>query len=260
MGNLILCDTSMSCLVSSVSCLIELLTLNNFNKFQERAEEPDTVYTQKILVDEESLPFKDNSIDIFLSSLSIHWINKLPQFFAEIVRCLKPDGVFMGCMFSGQTLYELRCSLQLAETEREGGFAPHVSPFVEPVDVGTLLSRNGFNLLTIDTDEIQVKYSSIFKLIDDLKSMGESNVAWNRRLHLHRESLLAAAAIYHEFYGDEKGQILATFQVTNFIGWKPHESQPKPAARGSATVSFKDIGNLEKMKEQLELRSKNEQK
>ena len=33
---------------------------------------------------------------------------------------LKNDGVFVGCMFSGDTLFELRCSLQLAEMEREG--------------------------------------------------------------------------------------------------------------------------------------------
>ena len=33
---------------------------------------------------------------------------------------LKNDGVFLGCMFGGDTLFELRVSLQLAETEREG--------------------------------------------------------------------------------------------------------------------------------------------
>ena len=34
-------------------------------------------------------------------------------------------------MFGGDTLVELRVALQLAETEREGGFSPHISPFVE---------------------------------------------------------------------------------------------------------------------------------
>ena len=33
---------------------------------------------------------------------------------------LKNDGVLVGCMFTGDTLFELRCSLQLAEMEREG--------------------------------------------------------------------------------------------------------------------------------------------
>jgi hypothetical protein len=32
---------------------------------------------------------------------------------------------------NSDALYQLRVSLQLAETEREGGIAPHISPFVE---------------------------------------------------------------------------------------------------------------------------------
>lgn len=52
-------------------------------------------------------------------------------------------------MFGGDTLYELRCSLQLAELEREGGFSPHVSPFTAVSDLGHLLSRTGFNTLTV---------------------------------------------------------------------------------------------------------------
>ena len=43
-----------------------------------------------------------------------------------MLRVLKNDGVLVGCMFSGDTLFELRCSLQLAEMEREGvRFATH---------------------------------------------------------------------------------------------------------------------------------------
>ena len=38
----------------------------------------------------------------------------------QVLRVLKPDGVFLGAMFCGDTLYELRCSLQLAELERNG--------------------------------------------------------------------------------------------------------------------------------------------
>lgn len=52
-------------------------------------------------------------------------------------------------MFGGDTLFELRCSLQLAELEREGGFSPHVSPFTAVSDLGHLLGRAGFNTLTV---------------------------------------------------------------------------------------------------------------
>lgn len=62
---------------------------------------------------------------------------------------LKPDGVFVGAMVGGETLYELRCALQLAELEREGGFAPHISPYTAVTDLGNLLGQAGFTMLTV---------------------------------------------------------------------------------------------------------------
>ncbi|XP_077172399.1 arginine-hydroxylase NDUFAF5, mitochondrial isoform X3 [Paroedura picta] len=147
-------------------------------------------------------------------------------------------------MFGGDTLYELRCSLQLAELEREGGFSPHVSPFTAVNDLGHLLGRAGFNTLTVDTDEIQVNYPGMFELMDDLQGMGESNCCWSRKSVLHRATMLAAAAVYREMYGNDDGTVPATFQIFYMIGWKFHESQARPAQRGSATMSF---GDLKKM-------------
>ena len=42
----------------------------------------------------------------------------------------------------------------MAELEREGGFGSHISPFVEVQDLGNLLNRTGFTMLTIDSDEV----------------------------------------------------------------------------------------------------------
>lgn len=66
-----------------------------------------------------------------MSSLSLHWVNDLPGCFSSIMRSLKPDGVFIASMYGGETLYELRSALQLAEVERKGGIAPHISPFTQ---------------------------------------------------------------------------------------------------------------------------------
>ncbi|XP_062865736.1 arginine-hydroxylase NDUFAF5, mitochondrial isoform X5 [Trichomycterus rosablanca] len=147
-------------------------------------------------------------------------------------------------MVGGETLYELRCSLQLAELEREGGFAAHISPYTAVTDLGNLLGQAGFNMLTVDVDEIQVHYPSMFEVLCDLQGMGESNCAWNRKPLLHRDTMLAAAAVYKGMYGNEDGSVPATFDVLFMIGWKPHESQAKPARRGSATASFADLSKI----------------
>jgi len=36
----------------------------------------------------------------------------------------------------------------------------------------------------------------MFELMEDLQGMGESNCAWNRKALLHRDTMLAAAAVY----------------------------------------------------------------
>ena len=206
----------------------------------------------KVLGDEEGeaggLPFEDNSANLILSCLNLHWVNNLPAVFAKFMSILRPDGVVIGNMFAGETLFELRSSLFIAESEREGGFSPHISPFIRPQDLGSLLNRAGFNMITIDADEVVVRYPSMFELLYDLKGMGENNCSWNRKNHLHRDTLLAAASIYKEMYSkpDEEG-IPATFQILSFIGWKPHESQSQPVARGSGTFSLKDIKDLDKI-------------
>ncbi|NWZ15143.1 NDUF5 hydroxylase, partial [Agelaius phoeniceus] len=207
--------------------------------------------TVRVVADEEFLPFKEDTFDLVVSSLRMgSHSHALCVCVLQIHQVLKPDGVFIGAMFGGDTLYELRCSLQLAELEREGGFSPHVSPFTAVADLGHLLSRAGFNTLTVDTDEIQVNYPGLFEVMEDLQGkyilcMGESNCSWNRKPLLHRETMLAAAAIYQEMYGNSKGSVPATFQIYYMIGWKYHESQAKPAQRGSATVSFGDLAKIE---------------
>ncbi|BFZ07586.1 hypothetical protein BsWGS_10624 [Bradybaena similaris] len=215
------------------------------------AEKSPEVPTYKVVVDEEFLPFKESSIDIVISNLSLHWVNDLPGCLRQILQALKSDGVLIGNMFGGDTLHELRVSLQLAEVEREGGFAPHVSPFTTVNDLGNLLTRAGFTMLTIDIDELRVNYPSMIHLMYDLKGMAENNCSWARKSHMHRDTLLAAAAVYQEMYGNETG-VPATFQVINFIGWKPDPSQPKAAKRGSGQVSLKDIDKIDLLTKKIQ--------
>ncbi|KAI4833272.1 hypothetical protein KUCAC02_016182 [Chaenocephalus aceratus] len=205
---------------------VERLFLTDISEKALKQRRQTEIPTHHVLADEEFLPFKENTFDLVVSSLSLHWINDLPGALRQIHQVLKPDGVFIGAMVGGETLYELRCSLQLGETEREGGFSPHVSPY------------------TADTDEVQVHYPGIIEVMTDLQGMGESNCAWNRRSMLNRDSILAAAAIYKEMYGSEDGSVPATFEILYMIGWKPHESQAKPAKRGSANVSFADLSQI----------------
>ncbi|KAI1449628.1 S-adenosyl-L-methionine-dependent methyltransferase [Annulohypoxylon stygium] len=198
--------------------------------------------TRQVVPDEETLPFEANSFDLVLSSLSLHWINDLPGVLAQINNVLKPDCAFMGAMLGGDTLFELRTSLQLAESERRGGISPRVSPLADVRDVGGLLQRAGFKMLTVDVDDVVVDYPDTFALMQDLRSMGESNAVLGREMGaIQRDVLLANDAIYRELHGNEDGTIPATFRIIYMIGWKESGDQAQPLPRGSGEINLKDF-------------------
>lgn len=198
--------------------------------------------TRQVLDDEETLSYEPETFDLVMSSLSLHWINDLPGILTQINNILKPDCPFIGAMLGGDTLFELRTSLQLADQERRGGISPHVSPLADVRDVGGLLQKAGFKMLTVDVDDVIVDYPDTFALMQDLQAMGEGNAILGREMGaIRRDVLLANEGIYRELHGNEDGSIPATFRIIYMIGWKEGENQPEPLTRGSGEVNLKDI-------------------
>jgi SAM-dependent methyltransferase len=172
-----------------------------------------------IAFDEERLPFGPQSLELYVSALSLHAVNDLPGALAQIRRALKPQGLFMAALFGGQTLQELRLSLAEAEIEIDGGLSPRVSPFVDVRDAGALLQRAGFELPVADVDRLSVHYQHPLKLLSDLRGMGETNVlSERRRRFLKRRVLARTCELYLEKFADADGRVTATFDVVYLSG------------------------------------------
>eukprot|EP00897_Mesotaenium_endlicherianum_P003749 jgi/Mesen1/3401/ME000192S02575 len=185
--------------------------------------------------DAEFLPLRENSVDVVISVLGLHWINDLPGAMTQCRMALKPDGLFLAAMFGGDTLKEMRIACTVAQMEREGGISPRVSPLAQVRDAGNLLTRAGLALPTVDVDEIIVRYPSAVEVVEHLRAMGEGNAVRQRSPVLRRDTALATAAVYQSMFGAEDGSVIY------MAGWSPHPSQQRPRARGSASVSLKDI-------------------
>lgn len=145
-------------------------------------------------------------------------------------------------MLGGDSLFELRTSLQLAEQERLGGVSTHTSPLADVRDIGGLLTRAGFKLLTVDVDDIVVDYPDTVALMTDLQAMGESSAVVGREMGgIRRDVLMASEGIYRALQGNEDGTLPATFRVIYMIGWTAGEGQPEPLVRGSGEINMKDV-------------------
>ena len=201
---------------------------------------------REVLKNAEYLPYEPGTFDLVMSSYSLHWINDLPSVLTQINHVLKPDAPFIAAMAGGDSLYELRGSLQLAEQERLGGIGTHVSPLADVRDCGNLLNRAGFKLLTVDVDDIVVDYPNVFALMADLQAMGEANAALRREQGpISRDVLLATEAIYRDLYGEEQSDggvtIPATFRTIYMIGWKESPDTPQPLERGTGQSNLVDV-------------------
>lgn len=191
--------------------------------------------TMRVQADVELWPFAHQSLDAIVSVFDLHTCNDLPGALVQMQRALKPDGVLLGALPGGETLYQLRECLALAETETTGGLSPRIAPTIDKQQMGALLQRTGFALPVVDSDIVQVDYRSFTRLLHDLRYMGEGNaVAARSRAASARKLFRVAGEHYAARHANDDTTLRASFEIIHLIGWSPHASQQKPLRPGSA--------------------------
>ena len=197
----------------------------------------------------EALDVEGQNFDLITSVLDLHAVNDLPGLLLQIRQRLKPDGLFLGAMFGGETLHQLRTTLMQTEIDLKNGVSPRVFPFADKQQMGALLQRAGYALPVIDSEIVTVTYDNMFKLMHDLRGMGETNIIAERsRQNPGKEFFMKAAEHYQKNFADADGRIEATFEIIYLIGWAPDESQQKPLKPGSAEKRLSDALNTDEIK------------
>ena len=200
------------------------------------------------VADEDVLSLSPVAHDLVIHALSLHWANDPVGQLVQCRRALRPDGLFLGLMFGGQTLHELRACLAEAEAQVTGGLSPRVLPMGEIRDLGALLQRAGFALPVADSFTKTVRYRDALHLMHDLRLMGEGNALTARlRKPTRRAVLDRMSKLYQAEYADAEGRISATFEFICLTGWAPDESQQKPLRPGSAAKRLADALNTAEM-------------
>lgn len=195
----------------------------------------------EIVPDSDLLDLKTGVYDLVIHSMSLHWANDPVGQLIQCHRALKPDGLFLGACFGGDTLTELRVALAEAEVSITGGLSPRIAPMGEIRELGALLQRAGFAMPVADTAIKTVTYANLSGLVTDLRLMGESNAQNQRRKSFAPRALFRTASqIYADTFPAEEGRIAATFELIFLTGWAPDESQPKPLRPGTATRRLAD--------------------
>jgi SAM-dependent methyltransferase len=203
----------------------------------------------RVVADEAVLALEPGAHDLVIHGLAMHWAADPVGQLVQCRRALKPDGLFIGVLYGGRTLFQLRAALAEAEVAVTGGLSPRVLPMAEIRDLGALLQRAGFALPVADSLARVVSYRDTLHLMADLRAMGEGNALAERgRQFTPRAVFAEAESIYREAFGTEDGRIPATFETIFLTGWAPHESQQKPLRPGSAAARLADALKTEEHK------------
>lgn len=203
---------------------------------------PGTDHISTADIADELLPLAENSVDAIVSNLSLHTINDLPGLLIQARRALKPDGLFLATLPGAESLRELRQVLAETEIALSGGITPRVAPFVEVREAGNLLARAGFALPVTDSTTLNLTYSNLFALMDELRGAGEANMlAARKKYFTPRGFFVQAAERYAAQHGDGEGRIIATAEIITLTAWKPAPTQQQPARRGSGKTSLKTV-------------------
>ncbi len=188
--------------------------------------------------DEDRIAFEQGAFDLILSVGVLDSVNDLPGALLLIRRALKPDGLFLGAFAGAGSLPRLRSAMQAAEEAEGLPASPRIHPQIDLRAAGDLLARAGFTLPVVDGETLTVRYSSLPRLVSDLRAMGATNILHTRsRRPLGRVGYAAAIADFAAAAAPD-GKTEERFELVYLTAWSPAPDQPKPARRGSATASL----------------------
>ncbi|MGH6854893.1 MAG: methyltransferase domain-containing protein [Aestuariivirga sp.] len=193
------------------------------------------------LPEDDDLGLALEDFDCVFNILDLHAVNDVPGQMSQMRRALKPDGLFLACLFGGETLSELRQSWLAAEVLVTGGASPRVAPMNSVRELGSLLQRTGFALPVADLDRTIVRYGDAISLVREVSRLGMSNNLVGRsRQAVSRRLFNAAMSHYREHFADADTRVRATLELVWLTGWSPHESQQQPLKPGSAKMRLAD--------------------
>ncbi|WP_417262401.1 methyltransferase domain-containing protein [Celeribacter sp.] len=201
-----------------------------------------------IVPDDDVLTLKENTHDLVIHAMSLHWANDPVGQLIQCNRALKPDGLMIAAFLGDQTLNELRACLGQAESMITGGLSPRVLPMGELRDLGALLQRASFALPVADKSVRKVSYPSLARMAADLRAMGEGNALYARKKSSGGKAMFDHAEQLYKDHFAEEGRLVTTFDLVFLTGWAPDASQPKPLMPGSAKMSLAEALKTEEFK------------
>ena len=173
----------------------------------------------ELLIEDRWLP-PEAAYDLVLAVGTLDTVNELPLALRLIRHSLRPGGLFLCALSGGETLPQLRMAMRAADAASAGA-APHVHPRIEAAALAPLLADAGFADPVVDVDRLSVSYSSLDRLVSDLRGMAAASVLQSRARFVSRRALAAARQAFAD--AGDGTRTVETYEILHFAAWAPNQ-------------------------------------
>lgn len=141
-------------------------------------------------------------------------VNDLPGALIHLRNALIPGGMVIASFIGGQSLPALRAAMMAAEPDRP---AARIHPMVDTRAAPQLLQRAGWKDPVVDSHTLTVRYSSLDRLVADLRDQGLGSALARPAAPLGKAALARARAAFSA-RADADGKTAETFEIITLTG------------------------------------------
>lgn len=116
------------------------------------------------------LPYQSGSIDVVYSNLMIQWCEPLDKLLTEIMRIIKPGGLFVVSTLVDGTLQELKSSWAQVDDDQ------HVIDFHTEEELNQVFNSGLAKKIDHQRKDIVLEYENVMHLATELKGLGANQV------------------------------------------------------------------------------------
>ena len=163
---------------------------------------------------EEERPFPDDGFDLVAGIGLLDTVNDLPGALIHLRNALAPGGMVFASFMGAGSLPALRHAMLAADADRP---AARLYPMVDVRAAAELVQRAGWADPVVDGHGLDVRYSSLERLVRDLREQGLGNVLASRAPVLDRAAYRRAEQAFAG-RADEEGKVVERFEFVTLSG------------------------------------------
>lgn len=159
---------------------------------------------------DEEHPLPGGGFDLIASLGTLDTVNDLVGALIHLRGALAPGGLAIASMMGAGCLPQLRAAMLAADGDRP---APRLHPMVDVRAGGQLLQRAGWADPVVDSRSLDVRFTALGRLVEDLRAQGLGNVLARHGPALTRAGLDRARATFGE-------RTVERFEILTLSGWR----------------------------------------